>query len=128
MQGCICPHPPLLIPAIGGDHREQVRATVEAMERLAAEVSADLAVVISPHTPGLATAVAVRTPPTLAGDFGAFRCPEVGVEIDNDLEFVDRLLQRAAARGRTSPSTPSTTSGSITACSCPCSSCRPCGL
>jgi MEMO1 family protein len=99
MQGCICPHPPLLIPAIGGDHRDQVRATVEAMERLAAEVSADLAVVISPHTPGLATAVAVRTPATLAGDFGAFRCPEVGVEIDNDLEFVDRLLERAARDG-----------------------------
>ncbi len=97
MQGCVCPHPPLLIPAIGGDNRRRVQATVEAMERLAAEVAgADLVVVISPHTPGFSDAVAVRSPATLWGDFAAFRCPEVGVEIDNDVEFVDRLLDRAA--------------------------------
>jgi MEMO1 family protein len=98
MQGCVCPHPPLLIPAIGGDNRRRVQATVEAMERLAAEVAAaDLAIVISPHTPGFSNAVAVRSPATLWGDFEAFRCPDVGVEIDNDVEFVDRLIDRAAA-------------------------------
>jgi MEMO1 family protein len=97
MQGCVCPHPPLLIPAIGGDNRRRVQATVEAMERLASEVAgADLVIVISPHTPGFSDAVAVRSPATLWGDFAAFRCPEVGVEIDNDVEFVDRLLDRAA--------------------------------
>ena len=96
MQGCVCPHPPLLIPAVGGDNRRRVQATVEAMERLAAEVaSAELVVVISPHTPGYSNAVAVRSPATLWGDFAAFRCPEVGVEIENDVEFVDRLLDRA---------------------------------
>jgi AmmeMemoRadiSam system protein B len=97
MQGCVCPHPPLLIPAIGGDNRRQIRATVEAMERLASETgTADLAVVISPHTPGYHNAIGVRSPATLWGDFSAFHCPEVGVEIDNDVEFVDRLLDRAA--------------------------------
>ncbi|MGD0997144.1 MAG: class III extradiol dioxygenase subunit B-like domain-containing protein [Thermoleophilia bacterium] len=99
MQGCVCPHPPLLIPAVGGDNRRRIQATVEAMERLASEVdAADLVIVISPHTPGYSKAVAVRSPATLWGDFAAFRCPEVGVEIDNDVEFVDRLLERAAAR------------------------------
>lgn len=98
MQGCVCPHPPLLIPAVGGENRRRVQATVAAMERLAAETSAaDLVVVISPHTPGYSTAVAVRSPATLWGDFAAFRCPQVGIEIDNDVEFVDRLLDRAAA-------------------------------
>jgi AmmeMemoRadiSam system protein B len=98
MLGCVCPHPPLLIPAIGGENRRRVQATVEAMERLAAETEAvDLTIVISPHTPGYAKAVAVRSPATLWGDFAAFRCPEVGIEIDNDVEFVDRLLDRAAA-------------------------------
>jgi len=98
MQGCVCPHPPLLIPAIGGDNRRRVQATVEAMERLAAQThAADLTIVISPHTPGYSDAVAVRSPATLWGDFAAFGCPEVGVEIDNDSEFVDRLLHRAAA-------------------------------
>jgi aromatic ring-opening dioxygenase LigB subunit len=98
VQGCVCPHPPLLIPAVGGENRARVQATVEAMERLAAEIGdVDLAIVVSPHTPGFARAVAVRTAPTLGGDFAAFRCPQVGVEIDNDVEFVARLLERAAA-------------------------------
>ncbi len=97
MQGCVCPHPPLLIPAIGGENRRRVQATVEAMERLAAETdAADLVIVISPHTPGYSEAVAVRSPATLWGDFADFRCPDVGLEIDNDVEFVDRLLDRAA--------------------------------
>jgi len=98
VRGCVCPHPPLLIPTVGGENRSRVRATVEAMERLAADAGpADLAIVVSPHTPGYADAVAVRTPTTLWGDFAAFRSPDVGVEIDNDVEFVERLLERADA-------------------------------
>ena len=38
MQGCICPHPPLLIPEVGGNARGKIAATVTAMERLAASV------------------------------------------------------------------------------------------
>ena len=100
MQGCVCPHPPLLIPAIGGENRRDVQATVSAMEELADEVGvADLVVVISPHTPGFGDVVAVRSPARLWGDFAGFRCPEVGLEIDNDVEFVDRLVSRAGAAG-----------------------------
>jgi MEMO1 family protein len=98
VQGCVCPHPPLLIPAVGGENRLRVQATIEAMEGLAAQIGdVDLAIVVSPHTPGFARAAGVRTPAALGGDFGAFRCPEVGVEIDNDVEFVERLLVGAAA-------------------------------
>ena len=35
MQGCICPHPPLLIPEIGGGSLEKVDATVQAMTAVA---------------------------------------------------------------------------------------------
>jgi MEMO1 family protein len=100
MQGCVCPHPPLLIPAIGGENRRAVQGTVSAMERLADEVGeADLVVVISPHTPGFGDVVAVRSPARLWGDFSGFHCPEVGLEIDNDTAFVDRLVSRAGEAG-----------------------------
>jgi len=100
MLGCVCPHPPLLIPQIGGASRADVQATVDAMERLAGEVgTADLAVVISPHTPGFRDAITVRSPVTLVGDFGQFRCPQVGLRIENDVEFVDRLVTRATGDG-----------------------------
>ncbi len=35
MQGCICPHPPLLIPEIGGSAIADIEATVQGMHRLA---------------------------------------------------------------------------------------------
>ena len=89
-------HPPLLIPAVGGENRRQIKATVDAMERLATELGTiDLAVVISPHT-----RLCRRRGRTHAGHaLGRLRClsqPGVGVEIDNDVEFVERLVDRAS--------------------------------
>ena len=50
MQGCICPHPPLLIPEVGGTARNKIAATVSAMEKLAASIGdPETIVVISPH-------------------------------------------------------------------------------
>ena len=98
MRGCVCPHPPLLVPEIGRDNRRQVQATVAAMERLAkAAGEAGTAVFISPHTPTYFDAFTVKDAPTLAGDFAAFGCPQVRCQIDNDVEFVEPLL--AAASG-----------------------------
>jgi aromatic ring-opening dioxygenase LigB subunit len=95
--GCVCPHPPLLVPEIGRDHREPVRRTVEAMETLAAAVGEpETIVVISPHTDGSASRFFVKRAETLWGDFSAFNCPQVSVEIENDRELVDCLLAAAA--------------------------------
>ena len=53
MQGCICPHPPLLIPEVGGPSLAKVATTVAAMKRLAGEVGEpQTVVVISPHSDG----------------------------------------------------------------------------
>ena len=53
MQGCICPHPPLLIPEVGGPSLGRVAATVKGMQRLAELVGEpETAVVISPHSDG----------------------------------------------------------------------------
>ncbi len=71
------------------------------MERLAAEIGRR-----RPRRRHLAAHARLRRPPSRCarrprwrGDFGAFRCPEVGVEIDNDVEFVELLLERAAGDG-----------------------------
>lgn len=93
VRGCVCPHPPLLIPEIGGANRQRISATVAAMERLGAELGeVELAIVVSPHTPGGVDTFFVKTPPRLAGSFAAFGCPQVRLAFDNDIEFVDRLL------------------------------------
>jgi aromatic ring-opening dioxygenase LigB subunit len=96
MQGCICPHPPLLIPEIGRDALAAVAATVRGMETLAADVGEpETVVVVSPHTPGYADAHVVKVAPRLSGDFGSFGCPQAASAYDNDLALVDLLLALA---------------------------------
>ncbi len=96
MQGCICPHPPLLIPEVGGVARNKIASTVTAMERLAASVGEpETIVVISPHADDFGTAHAVKTAPRLRGDFGRFRCPEAAFSYDNDVQFAELLLALA---------------------------------
>ena len=96
MQGCICPHPPLLIPEVGGTARNKIVATVNAMETLASSVGdPDTVVVISPHADDFGDAHAVKTSPRLHGDFGRFRCPEAAFSYDNDVQFAELLLALA---------------------------------
>jgi len=96
MQGCICPHPPLLIPEVGGGARGKIASTVAAMERLAELVGEpDTIVVISPHADGFADAHGVKTSRRLYGDFGRFRCPEAAFSYDTDVPFAELLLALA---------------------------------
>lgn len=100
MQGCICPHPPLLIPEIGGTALVEVEATVQGMRRLAADVGEpETMVVISPHSPAVGSAHLVKAAEHLSGDFGAFGCPQVAFSFENDLPFVDLLLALAGGDG-----------------------------
>lgn len=96
MQGCICPHPPLLIPEIGAASLGKVAATVAAMQRLAEKVGEpETVVVISPHTDGYGDVHVVKTSPRLSGDFGRFRCPEVSFSYDTDVPFAELMLALA---------------------------------
>ena len=50
----ICPHPPIIIPTIGGQELENVKETIQAMEKLAyqiEEAEPETVIVISPHSP-----------------------------------------------------------------------------
>ena len=96
MRGCICPHPPLLIPEIGRENRDAVKTTIAAMELLSRLMGEpQTLVVISPHTAGFNGAHAIKIAPTLWGDFSAFNSPHVGREFPCDTEFAETLLELA---------------------------------
>ena len=96
MQGCICPHPPLLIPEVGGNSRARVAQTIRAMQELAASIGdPETVVVISPHSDGYGNSHVVRTSKRLRGDFGRFRRPEAAFAYDNDVPFAELLLALA---------------------------------
>jgi aromatic ring-opening dioxygenase LigB subunit len=96
MHGCICPHPPLLIPEIGGPALDEVHETVDAMRALAQRVGEQqTVVVISPHTTGFSDTHVVKTAPRLSGDFGRFRHPDIVYTFDTDQPFAELLLALA---------------------------------
>jgi aromatic ring-opening dioxygenase LigB subunit len=100
MQGCVCPHPPLLIPEVGGDARAKVEATLDAMARLSREVGEpETIVIISPHSPGYSDAHVVKVAAHLRGDFGGFGCPQVTLSFENDLPFAQLLLALGGSEG-----------------------------
>jgi aromatic ring-opening dioxygenase LigB subunit len=96
MQGCICPHPPLLIPEVGGSARNKVAATISAIRMLADSIGRpETIVVVSPHADDFGSSHGVKTAARLRGDFGRFRHPEVSFTYDNDVQFAELLLALA---------------------------------
>ncbi|MDY6794305.1 MAG: class III extradiol dioxygenase subunit B-like domain-containing protein [Actinomycetota bacterium] len=98
LGGCIVPHPPLLIPDIGGRELKNVHSTYGAMERLGEELGVlqpEVLVMMSPHSPPYRDAFAVRTGDNLQGSFAGFGCPQVRISKQNDVELL-RVIKKLA--------------------------------
>src|SRR5215211_133100 len=90
----IAPHPPLLVPEVGGHRIERVadsqRALREFSRRLI-ETQPETVVVISPHSPLDPRAFTARATKELRGDFREFYAPNVSFAFENDLELLDAI-------------------------------------
>ncbi|NPV54028.1 MAG: AmmeMemoRadiSam system protein A [Firmicutes bacterium] len=98
----LSPHPPLLIPEVGGGELARVAKTESAMKKLASmvkEAGPDTVVVISPHALVFQNAVAIYGAGTLQGDFGAFGAHEVALSFENNLKLVSAIEERATRQG-----------------------------
>jgi len=85
----ICPHPPLLIPEIGGEDAAQVQATVEAMHSLGEDIARegiDTILVISPHGPVFMDYMSINLSERLSGDFSDFGS-DIKMEYSCDTEL-----------------------------------------
>ncbi|MDX9871254.1 MAG: AmmeMemoRadiSam system protein A [Clostridia bacterium] len=88
------PHPPLIIPEVGGDEAGMIAATQKAMTSLAAEiktVNPDVLVLITPHGPVFSDAVTITAAETLRGDMAQFGAPQIKLEFSLDLEAAGRV-------------------------------------
>lgn len=85
----ICPHPPLLIPAIGKEEVMRVQSTVEAMQKLSAAIAekrVDTIVMVSPHGPVFMDAMSINLAERLRGDFLDFGS-DIEMDLPNDVEL-----------------------------------------
>jgi MEMO1 family protein len=94
----IAPHPPLLVPEVGGDRIRAVTRSRQALQEFARRLlatSPDSIVMISPHSPSERECFLARSAPELIGDFGEFGARSVRLSFKNDLELL-AAIQRAA--------------------------------
>ncbi|HAA34592.1 MAG TPA: AMMECR1 domain-containing protein [Firmicutes bacterium] len=94
----ISPHPPLIIPEVGGREIAEVRRTVESLKKLSAEIAAarpETVIIITPHGPMFRDAVAIQAEEELQGDFSAFRASDVRLTAKNDLELLQAVAEES---------------------------------
>lgn len=95
----IAPHPPIMVPEVGGEAIADVRGSISAMKELTRRViecGAETVVLISPHAPLDAKAFVAYQTPLLYGDFADFRAPAAMVEFPLDEELLQAIKSAAA--------------------------------
>lgn len=98
----IAPHPPLLVPEVGGARIAQVAGSREALRAFSSRLIAsqpDTVVLISPHSPLDLNSFTARSTPNLSGDFREFNAPGVRLMFPNDLELLESLKRAATGEG-----------------------------
>lgn len=101
VYAALAPHPPLLIPDIGGDRLRDVQATVEGMRNLARKlVDSDpqTLVFITPHGNVFSDCLTALGEKRLHGDLTNFGS-RLQISAANDLELLHEIALESAGRG-----------------------------
>jgi len=100
--GIIAPHPPIMVPAVGGPDADATQASADAMHYAAdllREFNPETVVIMSPHSPAARDAFIIDTAPQTAGTLGQFRAPGVGLATTTDVVFAKALIAELVSAG-----------------------------
>jgi AmmeMemoRadiSam system protein A len=98
----VSPHPPIIIPEIGGDELQKAKSTVTAMREWAAfmtEQRPEVLVFISPHGVFTRRQMGYLQTQDLFGDFAAFGAMEISFQVKNDLDLARKIAEEASREG-----------------------------
>lgn len=96
------PHPPLIIPDVGGGEEKKIQNTIDAYQSAAAEIGRirpETIVLLSPHQTMYADYFHISPGEGARGDFGQFRARHTSMEVSYDTEFVRVLCNVAEEIG-----------------------------
>ncbi|HWN08808.1 MAG TPA: AmmeMemoRadiSam system protein A [Pyrinomonadaceae bacterium] len=94
----IAPHPPIMVPEVGGDACGEVTGSIEAMAEFTNRIikaGAETVVLISPHAPLDARAFVAYPGPLLFGSFAKFRAPLTQFSFELDQPLLDAITTAA---------------------------------
>lgn len=92
------PHPPIMVPEIGGKETKKIQQTMDAVRKsmkLITETDPETVVVMSPHNLCLPSGPAIFIKENLAGDLMYFGHPEVSMEFSVDQELAEAVMKEA---------------------------------
>ena len=98
----VVPHPPLIIPEVGGGGERAIQSTIDAYREVANRIIAhqpQTIVITSPHAPLYRDAFYLDAPGRYAGDMGAFRAYDVDLRVACDQSFAEQVSTYAHAAG-----------------------------
>lgn len=97
----LSPHPPLIIPAIGGDRLKEVDKTVIGMQQMAkavVESQPEAIVFLTPHGNVFSDCITCLGSATLKGNFSRFGYHDIIYSRSNDLTFIKEIISMANDR------------------------------
>ena len=100
--GFMVPHPPLIIPDVGGGEEKKIQKTIDAYQRAAETIGRlqpGTMVLLSPHQTMYADYFHISPGQGARGDFGQFRARGTSMEVSYDTEFVRALCETAQEAG-----------------------------
>lgn len=98
----LSPHPPAIIPAIGGDRLNEIRLTLESLQQIAQEIkesAPETIVFLTPHGNVFSNCLTCLPGSELKGDFGQFGHPEISFSVANDVELLQELTNESFKKG-----------------------------
>jgi len=103
LLGCfVTPHPPIIVPEVGGGSLSQVKATVAAMTDLgkkAGLLAPHTIVMMSPHGHLTSGHMGISMGRGYRGSLASFRAPQVRIEAEGDQVLAESIARRAASHG-----------------------------
>lgn len=100
--GFMVPHPPLIIPEVGGGEEKKIQKTIDAYRKVAETIGRlrpETIVLLSPHQTMYADYFHISPGRGARGDFGQFRAGRISMEVSYDMEFVRVLCEAAEEAG-----------------------------
>ena len=98
----VVPHPPMIIPEIGKDSRDQIVSTIKAYEKVAEEIASlkpETILIFSPHSIMYSDYFHISPKKKASGSFSRFGASEVRFEEAYDSELVGRICDKADEKG-----------------------------
>jgi AmmeMemoRadiSam system protein A len=104
LRAYVLPHPPVALPEIGMGRETLIASTGTAMRQAAIEIARlapDTIILSSPHAPAYHDAFFISASKRDEGDMGDFGFPQLSQSLENDLDLIGNISEKADREGIT---------------------------